>query len=71
LSDTAAPQIGDTRPAPEDSDAEPDPRGERIAELEEQLAKATPPPNLREFAERMQRRNVELEPLAAENAELG
>jgi hypothetical protein len=70
VSDVEAPKIGDTRPAPELGDLEPDPRDVRIAELEEQLAKATPPPQLREFAERVQKRNVELEPLAEEVAAL-
>jgi hypothetical protein len=49
---------------------EPDERDLRIADLEAQLAKATPPAKLREFAERQQARNAQLEPLEAENAAL-
>jgi hypothetical protein len=74
VSDVEAPKIGDTRPAPELGDPlddlEPDPRDLRIAELEDELARATPPPQLREFAERMQARNATLEPLAEEVAAL-
>jgi len=50
----AAPQIGDTRPAPEDS--EPD-RPDAVRQL-------------REAYERVQARNAKLEPLQAENAAL-
>jgi hypothetical protein len=58
VSDVEAPKIGDTRPAPELGVLEPDPRDVRIAELEDELARATPPPQLREFAERVQARNA-------------
>jgi hypothetical protein len=49
---------------------EQDRRDVRIAELEAELEKATPPAKLREFAERVQARNAKLEPLAEENAAL-
>jgi hypothetical protein len=52
VSDTAAPQIGDTRPAPEDSDAEQEPP-DAIRQL-------------REAYERVQARNAKLESLAEE-----
>ena len=58
----------DTEPAAAEG-PEPDERDLRIAELEEQLERATPP-RLREFAERVQARNTELEPLAVENGAL-
>jgi hypothetical protein len=73
VSDVEAPMIGDTRSAPElgdPLDLEPDPRDVRIAELEDELARATPPSQLREFAERVQARNATLEPLAEEVAAL-
>ena len=70
MSDT--PQIGDTRPAVDDEPQalEQDPRDERIAELEDELARVTPLPQVRAWAERVQRRNAELESLAVENAAL-
>jgi hypothetical protein len=70
MSDT--PQIGDTRPAVDDEPQalERDPRDERIAELEDELARTTPLPQVRAWAERVQRRNAELESLAVENAAL-
>jgi hypothetical protein len=57
VSDVEAPQIGDTRPAPEDSDAEQASDAERPDTVRQ----------VREWAERVQRRNAELEPLRAEN----
>ena len=56
MSDTAAPQIGDTRPAPEDANAEQE-RPDAIRQI-------------REAYERVQARNAKLEPLAEENAAL-
>jgi hypothetical protein len=56
VSDTATPQIGDTRPAP-DSDPELEPEQDRPDTVRQ----------VREWAERVQRRNAEPEPLKAEN----
>jgi hypothetical protein len=62
VSDT--PKIGDSRPASVDA------RDLRIAELEARLAKATPPSELRAWAERTKQRNTELERAVAEQTDL-
>jgi hypothetical protein len=76
MSDTT-PHIGDTRPAPDlnvhrqdPQPLEPDRRDARIAELEAELASRRPVRDLRQYAERVEARNAELEHLAVENAEL-
>jgi hypothetical protein len=65
MSDTAVPQIGDTRPAPEDIDPEPYTEQDPDAEQDRPALR-----QLREAYERVQARNAKLEPLAEENAAL-
>jgi hypothetical protein len=73
----ATPKIGDSRPTLDlnvhregPQPLEPDPRDARIAELEAELASRRPVRELRQYAERVEARNAELEHLAVENAEL-